>query len=104
MLWRNAKQTLKNYFVVRQPVVQQMKVLFAEVKEEFHTQDAKIDAKIEALINLQKERLEFEKEMQKQRMALEREKLNFERQKAGFGALPSASGDLILIHFLYDST
>ena len=43
-----------------------MKVLFEEVKEEFHTQDAKIDAKIEALINLQKERLEFNKQMQKQ--------------------------------------
>ena len=59
-----------------------MKVLFEEVKEEFHTQDAKIDAKIEALINLQKERLEFDKQMQKQKLDLEREKLNFERQKS----------------------
>ena len=95
MLYIKSKQKLQNYFAVCQPVVQQMKVLFAEVKEEFHTQDAKIDAKIEALINLQKERLEFEKQMQQQRLDLEREKLNFERQKAGLGALPSASGDLI---------
>ena len=80
---------------VQQPVVQQMKLLFDEVKEEFLTQDAKFDEKIESLINLHKERLQFEKEMQKERMSLEREKLNFEREKAGLPPLPSASGDLI---------
>ena len=64
-----------------------MKSLFSEVKEDFQTQDAKIDAKIESLINLQKERLEFEKQIQKERLALERAKLNFEREKAGSGDL-----------------
>ena len=55
-----------------------MKSLFQEVKEDFQTQDAKIDAKIESLINLHKERLEFDKEIQKERLSLERAKLNFE--------------------------
>ena len=72
-----------------------MKSLIAEVKEDFQTQDAKIDAKIESLINLQKERLEFEKQIQKERLALERAKLNFEREKAGLAPLPSGSGDLL---------
>ena len=80
-------------FSVRQPVVQQMKSLFQEVKEDFQTQDAKIDAKIESLINLHKEWLEFEKEIQKERLSLERAKLNFEREKAGLAPLPSASGN-----------
>ena len=80
---------------VQQSVVQQIKSLFDEVKEEFLTQDAKLDGKIESLINLHKERLEFKKEMQKERLSLERAKLNFEREKAGLAPLPSASGYLI---------
>ena len=72
-----------------------MKLLFDEVKEEFLTQDAKLDEKIESLINLHKERLQFEREMQKECLSLQREKLNFEREKAGLAPLPSASGDLI---------
>ena len=72
-----------------------MKLLFDEVKEEFLTQDAKLDGKIESLINLHKDRLQFEKGMQKECMSLEREKLNFEREKAGLAPLPLASGDLI---------
>ena len=77
-----------NIFTVRQPVVQQMKSLFDEVKEEFQTQDAKIDAKIESLINLHKERLEFKKQIQKERLDLERAKLNLERENAGLAPLP----------------
>ena len=72
-----------------------MKSLFDEVKEEFLTQDAKLDGKIETLVNLHKERLEFEKEMQKECLSLQRAKLHFEREKAGLAPLPSASGDLI---------
>ena len=65
------------------------------LREDFQTQDAKIDAKIESLINLQKERLAFEKEIQKERLALERAKLNFEEKKAGLAPLPSGSGDVL---------
>ena len=75
--------------------MQQIKSLFDEVKEEFLTQDAKLDGKIETLINLHKERLEFEKEMQREQLSLKKAKLNFEREKAGLAPLPSASGDLI---------
>ena len=78
-----------------QPIVQQLKTLFDEVKEDFHPQDSKLDAKIETLISLQKEKLAFEKEIQKERMYLEREKLNFKRQKAGLAPLPSASDDFL---------
>ena len=80
---------------VRQPVLQQIKSLFDEVKEEFLTQDAKLDGKIESLINLHKERLEFEKEMQKECLSLKRAKLNFEHEKACLAPLPLASGNLI---------
>ena len=68
--------------------MQQIKSLFDEVKEEFLTQDAKLDGKIETLINLHKERLEFEKEMQRERLSLQKAKLNFEHEKAGLAPLP----------------
>ena len=85
------------FISVCQPVVQQLKTLFDEVKEDFQTQDLRLDAKIDTLISLQKEKLAFEKEIQKKHMYLEREKLNFERQKVGHEPLPlpSASGDCI---------
>ena len=83
----------KSYFPVRQPVVQQLKSLFDEVKADFHTQDSKLDAKIDTLISLQKERLALDTQMQKERLALEREKLQFEREKAGLAHPPSAAGD-----------
>ena len=72
--------------------MQQLKTLFDEVKEEFHTQDAKLDGKIESLITLHKERLAFEKEMQRECLALQKAKLNFEREKAGLAPLPFESG------------
>ena len=52
--------------------MQQLKTLFDEVKEEFNTQDAKLDGKIESLITLHKERLAFEKEMQREQLALQK--------------------------------
>ena len=86
-------------FVVHQPVVQQLKTIFDDVRVEFQSQDSKLDAKIDTLISLHKERLDFEKEMQKERMAFEREKLNFKREKAGLPRLStnSAAGESIQI-------
>ena len=48
-----------------------------EIRQEFKSQDDKIDAKIESLIQIQRERL-----------ALEREHLQFDRERAGLTRLP----------------
>ena len=52
-----------------------------EVRQEFKSQDDRIDSKIESLIQIQKERL-----------ALEREHLQFECERAG---LPRMPGELL---------
>ena len=55
--------------------MQQLHSVIDEVNEDFKTQDDRLDGKIDALIALQKERLE-----------LERERLAFEHEKAGLPA------------------
>ena len=56
----------------RQPVVQQVKTCFDDVKDMYREESNRIDNKIDALLQIQRERLELEKEH-----------LAFEREKAG---------------------
>ena len=58
-------------------MVQHLKLVMEDVKEEFRLWDDKIDAKIDSLIQIQKDHLQ-----------LERECLNFEHEKAGLPCLP----------------
>ena len=58
-------------------MMQQVKSVMDEVVSEFKVQDNKIDAKIDSLLDIQREHLK-----------LEREHLQFEREKAGLPRLP----------------
>ena len=60
--------------------MQQLRSVIDEVKEDFKLQDDRIDSKIDALIALQKERLQ-----------LDRERLAFEREKAGLPPRPTST-------------
>ena len=53
-------------------MVQQVKTCFDEVTTLYREESEKIDTKVEALLQIQRERLQ-----------LERERLEFEREKAG---------------------
>ena len=70
----NISTTYINLFVwhflltARQPVMQELKVFLNEAKEQWKDESAKIDSKMDALIELEKEKL-----------ALEREKLEFKK-------------------------
>ena len=66
----------------RQPVVQQVKTCFDDVKEMYRSESDRIDNKIDALLQIQRERLELEKE-----------RLAFECEKAG---LPGNSTAIFL--------
>ena len=60
-----------------------MQSYFEDVKDIFLQESSKTDNKIDALLKIQRERLELERQMQQERLALDRERLQFEREKAG---------------------
>ena len=64
-------------------MVQQMQSYFEDVKDIFLQESSKTDNKIDALLKIQKERLELERQTQQEQLALDREHLQFEREKAG---------------------
>ena len=67
-------------------MMQQVKSVLDEMRNEFQMQYSKIDSKIDSLI-----------ELQRQHLLLERERLQFEREKAGLPRLPGE----FLIHIIY---
>ena len=71
--------------------MQQLHSVIDEVKQDFKDQDDRIDGKIDALIQLQKERLQ-----------LDRERLEFEREKAGLPPKKPVSGQLIFLIMLHN--
>ena len=68
----------------RQPVVQQVKSCFEDVTALYREESQRIDTKVDALLQIQRERLQ-----------LERERLEFEREKAGIpGALSTSTANV----------
>ena len=64
-------------------MVKELKGCLEEVTTLYKAESTKIDEKVEALLQIQRDRLELERHIQTERLQLESDCLDFECQKAG---------------------